>query len=337
MYNGAYMRRYKIIPVSTIKAAHLSKDALKRLAWIDWYVNHGKNAEATCRHFGLSKSVFYRWWNRFDKNNLRTLEDDTSNRRPKTVKQMITPQWVQDLVIVIRRDDCEKSKYEIQAELRDTGVRLGYNTIQKIINKHPKLKNVQHQKQVKQHRKLHIARMKADRSLRDKDLGSLVQLDTKQLYVLGQKFYLFVAIDCKSRYAFVWCYRSIASATAADFLRRVIGYFPFAICNINTDNGSEYLLNFHKACIDLGITHYFTHPYTPKMNGRAERMIRTAMEEFFNYQYDMLPLLEDINRRCVIFNDKYNNRRYHAALSYQIPAHYVTTLLRKKGGQPFFM
>lgn len=331
------MRRYKIIPVSQIKAANLSKDALKRLAWIDWYVAHGKNAEATCRHFGLSKSVFYRWLNRFDKYDLTTLEDDTSNRRPKTIRQMATPQWVQNLVVAIRADDCEKSKYEIQAELADTGVKLGYNTIQKIINRHPGLKNMQHTKQVKQHRQRHIARMKADKSLRDKDLGSLVQIDTKHLYILGQKFYLFVAVDCKSRYAYVWCYRSIASATAADFLKRVIDYFPFAILNINTDNGSEYLLNFHKACLDLGLTHYFTHPYTPKMNGRAERMIRTAMEEFFNYQYDMLPLLEDINGRCQIFNDKYNNRRYHRAIGYQIPANYVTTLLSQKGGQPFSM
>lgn len=337
LYNGAYMRRYKIIPLVQIKAANLSKDALKRLAWIDWYFNHGNNAEATCRHFSLSKSVFYRWFNRFDRNNLRTLEDDTSNRRPATVRQKTTPRWVLDLVYKIREDDKEKSKYEIQAELKDCGVMVGSTTIQQVITDHPALHNTQHSKQIKQQRKRHIARMKADKSLRDKDLGSLVQIDTKHLYVLGQRFYLFVAIDCKSRYAFVWCYRSSASATAADFLNRVIDYFPFSIININTDNGSEYLLNFHKACLDLGLTHYFTHPYTPKMNGRAERMIRTAIEEFFNYQYDMLPVLDDINQRCAIFNEKYNHRRYHAALGYQIPAKYVTKLLQQKGGQPFSM
>lgn len=96
---------------------------------------------------------------------------------------MTTPQWVQDLVVGIRKDDFEKSRYEIQAELRDTGVRIGYNTIQKIINKQPVLKNVQHQKQIKQRRKLHIVRMKAEQHLRDKDLGYLVQIDTKHLYV----------------------------------------------------------------------------------------------------------------------------------------------------------
>lgn len=334
-YNGAYMRQFKIIPVKNIKAAKLSQDALKRLGWIDWYVSHGKNAEATCRHFSLSKSVFYRWLKRYNPHDLRTLEDDKKTRTPKHLRGMTTPVWIQELVVGIRQDDPEKSKYEICAELKDSGVTIGYNTIQKIINRHPELKHVQHQKQIKQHRKLSIIRLRAAKELRERELGSLVQIDTKHLYVLGVKFYLFVAIDCKSRYAYVWCYRSIASQTAADFLTQVMAYFPFAILNINTDNGSEYLLNFHKACVELGITHYFSYPHTPKMNSRAERMIRTAVEEFFNYQYDMVPVLQDINSRCEVFNDKYNNHRYHQALGYQIPARYVTKLLLERGGQPF--
>lgn len=159
-----------------------------------------------------------------------------------------------------------------------------------------------------------------------------------------------MAIDCKSRYDFVWCYRSIASQATAELLKQVIADFPFAIVNINTDNGSEYLLNFHKACIDLGITPYFTHPYTPKMNRRAERLIKTAIEEFFNYQYDMLPELEDINAKCVTFNDNYNTKRYHAAIGhrlYELPNTgskcYKATVTERKpivrylGGQHIFL
>ena len=43
---------------------------------MDWYQTHGKNAEGTCRHFGISKSVFYRWEARYNPYNLKTLEDD---------------------------------------------------------------------------------------------------------------------------------------------------------------------------------------------------------------------------------------------------------------------
>src|SRR4030067_3464167 len=101
-YNGSYMRAYKILPVQTIKIANLSKDALRRLTWVDWYFTHGKNAEATCRHFSLSKSVFYRWFNRFNKYNLKTLEFDTRTRRPHHVREMTTPKWIQEKIYDIR-------------------------------------------------------------------------------------------------------------------------------------------------------------------------------------------------------------------------------------------
>lgn len=296
---------------------------------MDWYFAHGKNAEGTCRHFSISKSVFYRWLPRFSKYNLSTLEGKST--KPHKLRIMTTPKEVIDLIIAIRSSDLEKSKYEIQAELKDLhGVSIGYNTIQKIINKYPELTNTFHKKKLKAHRKLKIARIRAAKELKEKNLGSLVQIDTKYLYILTSRFYLFVAIDCKSRFAYIRAYKTISSASAADFLERVIGYFPFPIEAINTDNGSEYLLNFHKLCTKLNIPHYFSHPHTPKENSRAERLIQTAEYEFFNYQDDLLnDDLDEINRRCDIFNSKYNQRRYHHALHYQTPASYVQTFLEE--------
>jgi len=326
------MRAFKTIPYCSVRATKLSKGALGRLVWIDWYFDHGKGARATMRHFNLSPTVFYRWMKRYKKYDLRSIEDDTANRKPKHVRQMTTDQETIDLVCTIRANDLEKSKYEIQAELADMDIRIGYNTIQKIINRHLELLNVQHIKKLRSHRKLSIARLRASRELREKYPGSLVQIDTKHLYILGMRFYLFVAVDCKSRSGFVWAYKSISSASAANFLNKIVNYFTFPTEAIQTDNGSEYLLNFHKACQEAGILHYFSYPHTPKMNGRAERMIQTVTYEFFNWQYDLLADIEMINGRCVIFNDKYNNHRYHQAIGYKIPAIYVKTLLASREG-----
>lgn len=69
------------------------------------------------------------------------------------------------------------------------------------------------------------------------------------------------------------------------------------------------------------------------MNGRAERLIQTVEYEFFNYQEDLIDDLEEINLRCEIFNDKYNNRRYHRAINYQTPGNYVKSYLQEKGEQ----
>jgi transposase InsO family protein len=308
--------------------------ALKRLAWLDWYYSHGENAALTCRHFGLSKSVFYRWKKRYNPRNLKTLEFDTKTRRPHHVREMTTPQWIQEKVYEIRRADSEKSKYEIQEELRRAGISVGQTAIQKVINRYPELKNLQHKKRVNRRHNLKIARTKAAKELREKELGSLVQIDTKYFYVFTRKFYLFTAIDCKSRFGFLYAYKTISSASGRDFLKRLRGYFPFQIQAVNTDNGSEYLLNFHKELETWGIPHYFTDPHCPKQNGRVERLHQTAEYEYFNYQNDLLEDLDEINKRCMDFNAKYNTKRFHRSIGYKTPAEYVTLLQQQKGGLP---
>lgn len=302
---------------------------------MDWYRSHGKNAEATCRHFGISKSVFYRWKTRYNPYNLKTLEDDKKTRRPHKVREMTTPSWVQKKIYDIRLTDREKSKYEIQEELRRESVLVGQTAIQKVINRHPELLNTQHIKKLRSHRRSSIARLRASREMRERYPGAQVQIDTKHFYVLGMRFYLFCAVDCKSRYGYVYCYRNISSASGADFLQRVIDYFPFKVEAVQTDNGSEYLLNFHKACTQLELIHYFSFPHTPKMNGRAERIIRTVVYEYFNWQYDLLPDLDEINRHATIFNTKYNTKRFHQKLGYITPQEYVNLHPTQKGGQPF--
>lgn len=325
------MRHYKIIPTVQIKSASLSKDALRRLLWIDWYLAHGKNAELTCRHFGISKSVFYRWRNRFNKGNLQTLEFDTKTRKPRKVREMTTPAWIRRKIYDIRLSDLEKSKWEIHEELRRDGILVAHNVIQKVINSHKELLNTQHWKKIRKHRQLKIARIKAAIELREKGLGSLVQVDTKYFYVLGKKFYIFTAIDCKSRYGFIYCYKTISSASGKAFIKRVREYFPFPIQAINTDNGSEYLLEFHKEIVSWGIPHFFTNPHCPKQNGRVERLHQTAEYEYFNYQYDLLDDLEEINKHCMEFNEKYNKRRFHQSLGYKTPYEVVLEYLKQKG------
>ena len=159
---------------------------------------------------------------------------------------MTTPAWIQERIYAIRASDLEKSKYEIQAELRETGIMVGRTCIQKVIARHAELQNTHHKKQVRAARKRKIARIKAAWELREKQVGSLVQVDTKYFSILGCRFFIFSAIDCKSRYGFIYAYTTISSSSGQDFIKRVKDYFPFSIQAINTDNGSEYLLNFHK-------------------------------------------------------------------------------------------
>ena len=70
----------------------LSGKARHRLGIIDWYNQVSerksrtglKDASLTCRHFGIERSYFYRWYGRFKKHGIAGLENRTS--RPKRVR-----------------------------------------------------------------------------------------------------------------------------------------------------------------------------------------------------------------------------------------------------------
>ena len=239
------MRAYKQFPTIQVATSNLSKDAQKRLLWFDYYFSHNLNASLTCRYFGISRDTFYIWKKRFNPRYLQSLEFNTKTRRPRHLREMTTPQSVQRLIYLIRKEDPEKSKYEIQAELKDEGVMVWQSAIQHVINRYPELSNAQHLKHIRRHRVFKIARVKAAIELRERSLGSLVQIDTKYFSILGDKYYIFSAIDCKSRFGYIYAYSTISSKSAQAFLKRVREYFPFPIQAVNTDNGSEYLLNFH--------------------------------------------------------------------------------------------
>jgi len=322
-YNGVTMKLRYLWPKGFFgRTISLSVDGRKRLSWIDWYLSHGKNARLTCRHFGISPDTFYLWFKRFNPGNLITLEDNKATRKPYHVRKPTTSINVINRIVTIRKLDPEKSKYEIREELRREGIFIGTSTIQRILNRYFTLANSQHIKKLRSHNKQAITRIKAAREMQEKEPGSLVQVDTKHLYILGKRFYVFAAVDSFSRMGFISAFETGSSLSGSLFVQELIGYFPFQVKAIQTDNGSEYLLNFHKACGEKNIPHYFTDPYCPKQNGRAERFIQTATYEFFNWQDDLLPDINQLKEKCYLFNEKYNNYRFHQSLSYNTPREY---------------
>ncbi len=84
---------------SLVRQGTISKDAAKRLRWMDHYRRH-RNARLTCRYFGISPQTFYRWKDRFDPYDLSTLEE--RSRRPHRVRQSQTPVRVVERIQKLR-------------------------------------------------------------------------------------------------------------------------------------------------------------------------------------------------------------------------------------------
>jgi transposase-like protein len=84
---------------SLIRQGTISKDAAKRLRWMDHYAEHGI-ARLTCRYFGISAQTFYRWKSRYDPYDLTTLEE--ISRRPHRVRLRETPEAVESRILELR-------------------------------------------------------------------------------------------------------------------------------------------------------------------------------------------------------------------------------------------
>jgi len=91
---GVTMNTYGVIlpkagyTASLARRTKISKEAKKRLKWLDHYRQKG-NARLTCRYFGISLQTFYRWKRRFEPSNLTSLESKSC--RPHGVRGPETP------------------------------------------------------------------------------------------------------------------------------------------------------------------------------------------------------------------------------------------------------
>ncbi len=96
--------------------------------------------------------------------------------------------------------------------------------------------------------------------------------------------YVHVCIDDVSRIAFTDIFPDKTAVSAIAFLKTAVAYYAslgVTVTRVMTDNGSCYVpKDFAKACKALGFKHTRTRPYTPKTNGKAERFIQTALQEW---------------------------------------------------------
>src|SRR3989344_1509827 len=110
----------------------LSKPAKQRLRWIQHYARHG-NARLTCRHFGISPNTFYLWKKRFDSSNLLSIEDNKSNRRPKSVRSPKYTKADVDTIKKLKEINPRVGKIAITKTLAKKGIKISSSTVGRIL------------------------------------------------------------------------------------------------------------------------------------------------------------------------------------------------------------
>ena len=133
--------------------------------------------------------------------------------------------------------------------------------------------------------------------------------------------FVHVCIDDHSRIAFSQIKPDEKADSAVPFLKAAVAYYKslgIKVERVMTDNGPCYKsFAFRDACIDLGIKHIRTKPYTPKTNGKAERFIQTSLREWAYAQ--AYPTSDRRAEELPIWLHRYNWHRPHGGIKSQTP------------------
>jgi len=110
----------------------LSKEAGRRLKWIDYY-HEKKSVVETCRHFDITRSLFYKWLSRFERLGSKGLEDQS--RRPKTLRKCEVLLEVQAAIREVREENKAWSKYKVAEMLkRDYGFVISFSPVNRVFH-----------------------------------------------------------------------------------------------------------------------------------------------------------------------------------------------------------
>lgn len=281
-----------------------------RFRWIEHYENVTKKVAPPCRYFGISRANFYIWYHRYMSLGVEGLRTKSSRPHkihrwlPKDIRKTIIELHMQRKYGPVRMSLYLKQKHNWF---------VSKNAIWRIYKEHG-LNRLRYKKKWERYPQAYSKPNPGDR----------MQIDVKFIEKLGQdqkRYYQFTAIDDCTRFRVLRIYDHNTVANASDFVDRLREQLPFAIKQIQTDNGSEFSEQFSWHLQDLGIRHRHTKVCSPEENGKVERSHRTDGEEFYGrHQFVSVPHCIKLMKE---WEKEYNEDRPHMALGGKTPKEYL--------------
>jgi len=293
----------------------LDSQARLRLRWIQHYEQVTKKVAPTCRYFGISRTTFYMWYHRYLSLGLEGLKSKSS--RPHKIQRWL-PKDIRDTIIELRLKrhyGPARMSWYIRQKY---GWFVSKNTIWRLYKEYGLNK-------LKYKTKWQRYPQRYDKAYP----GERVQVDVKFLdktSFAGKRYYQFTAIDDCTRYRILRIYDHNNVTNAADFVNQVKRALPFAIKQIQTDNGSEFSEAFSWHLEDLGIEHRKTKVRRPEENGKVERSHRTDNEEF--YGINRFVSIKHCMQLLKAWEKEYNHDRPHMSLGGKTPGDYLAEKLQ---------
>ena len=303
-----------------------------RVEWMVFYYTVGKeNATLTAQHFSISRKTFHQWFRRFkdSKYDVHSLVDQSKAPVHKRNWEVTIIQEERIRGLRKRYPYYGKKKLKVLYE-KEYSEGVSTWKIERVIRRY---KLYPDQKKAEDTaRKRSRARQKPKRRItqlvKEGRPCFLFQLDTIVIYGNNLKRYILTAVDHATKLGYARMYKSKSSVVAADFLYRLRYLANQPIENLQTDNGSEFALEFERTTTKLNIQRYFSRVRTPKDNPEVERFNQTLEYEWlYNSNLSLEP--EELNPRLTEWLIEYNFNRPHQSLDYLAPIEYIERELAK--------
>lgn len=279
----------------------ITQEAYHRQRIMNWAEKHGVTAAAI--RYKVSRKTIHKWKKRYD-GSIESLKD-----LDRTPHRIARKQSASELKLVKRYARKYAGDLLLGFEkARAYGYSRSYGcfkrTAAKLINRGKKRRQTRKNKPYQ----------------RAEYPGQKIQMDVKYVpsYCVanGEKYYQFTAKDECTRWTYREMYAEHSTASAKDFLEKLVKAAPFPIRMIQTDNGTEFTnallvtkskhkTLFEEALIEMGIEYHRIRIATPRHNGKVERQHRT--DELRFYKHMRMYSLEDGRRQLAVYQRESNN------------------------------
>lgn len=281
-------------------------------------LQEGRRVVDVAAELGVSRRTVYKWLGRFRAEGFAGLEDRSSrpHRSPKRTNDRV------------RRRILRYRRHRMTGPQIARRMGLPRSTVARVLRQSGlnRLRNLDPPVVVQRYEKSRP--------------GELVHIDTKKLGRIvggpGHRVhgdpsrrtrgagweYVHVAIDDHTRLAYVEVLDSEGGDAAAGFMERALASLAergVKVEAVMSDNALAYRRShrFQSVLESRNIRHVRTRPYTPRTNGKAERLIQTLLREWaYRYPYSTS---EERRRALPKWLGYYNHNRPHGSLDGRPP------------------
>ena len=269
----------------------------------------GASVKDTATRYGVDRRTLHRWLVRYATEGLAALADKSS--RPDRCPHQIAPE-VEARIVELRRSHPgwgpRTILNKLRRELEDPPSRAA---IYRCLVRHRLI-----QPKPRRRRRDDYKRWERSRSM------ELWQIDVMGTVLAdGTGVSIVTGIDDHSRFCVIA--KVVARATArpvCDALLEALNRHGVPE-QILTDNGKVFTgrlgrrpanVLFDRICLNNGIRHLLTAPYSPTTTGKIERLHKTMRKEFFSDK--SFDTIEDMQAALDVWVVGYNNEREHQSL-----------------------